>query len=326
MDSPWRRVAAATWIVRGDESRRRRGGYSFETGARLRYATERRLDFGLKGLVETEEALLKKGYAFDVLRDFHDEGAAVAEFAKSKACAHVVCDFSPLRDAKAGVASLQAALPAGVGASLIDAHNVVPVWVASDKQEVGARTLRKKINDKLGRYLKEIPALPPQGKKPTASTVDWKPLIKACRAATDRTVKPAGWIKPGAAAAAAEVETFVSSGRLKRFAGSRNDPNVEAASHLSAYLNFGQLSAQRAALRVRAERSKYSESVASFLEEQIVRRELSDNFCHHQSQSFSCVDSPWSSRGAAAAATWIIRGDERPRRVYSVARLSGTTL
>jgi len=281
------------------------------------YATERRLDFGLKGLVETEEALLKKGYAFDVLRDFHDEGAAVAEFAKSKACAHVVCDFSPLRDAKAGVASLQAALPAGVGASLIDAHNVVPVWVASDKQEVGARTLRKKINDKLGRYLKEIPALPAQGKKPTASTVDWKPLIKACRAATDRTVKPAGWIKPGAAAAAAEVETFVSSGRLKRFAGSRNDPNVEAASHLSAYLNFGQLSAQRAALRVRAERSKYSESVASFLEEQIVRRELSDNFCHHQSQYDSLA-------GAAAWArdSLAVHESDKREHVYDEAALT----
>merc|ERR1711939_784360 len=31
------------------------------------------------------------------------------------------------------------------------------------------------------------------------------------------------------------------------------------------------------------ERSKHAESVASYLEEQIVRRELSDNFCHYQS-------------------------------------------
>merc|ERR1711924_446647 len=75
---------------------------------------------------------------------------------------------------------------------------------------------------------------------------------------------------------------FCGDGRLKRFAKHRNDPNVEAASHLSPYLNFGQLSCQRAALRVREERSKHAESVASYLEEQIVRRELSDNFCHYQ--------------------------------------------
>ena len=41
----------------------------------------------------------------------------------------------------------------------VDAHNVVPVWVASDKQEVGARTLRRKITDRLPEYLREIPKL-----------------------------------------------------------------------------------------------------------------------------------------------------------------------
>jgi deoxyribodipyrimidine photo-lyase len=27
----------------------------------------------------------------------------------------------------------------------VDAHNVVPVWVASDKREYGARTIRPKV-------------------------------------------------------------------------------------------------------------------------------------------------------------------------------------
>ena len=35
----------------------------------------------------------------------------------------------------------------------VDAHNVVPCWVASDKKEYGARTIRKKINSKLDTYL-----------------------------------------------------------------------------------------------------------------------------------------------------------------------------
>lgn len=34
----------------------------------------------------------------------------------------------------------------------MDAHNIVPVWVASPKQEVGARTLRKKIHDQFPEY------------------------------------------------------------------------------------------------------------------------------------------------------------------------------
>lgn len=61
----------------------------------------------------------------------------------------------------------------------VDAHNVVPVWVTSEKQEVGkfffftltslwtifssinftlgARTIRKKIHDKLDEFLTEFP-------------------------------------------------------------------------------------------------------------------------------------------------------------------------
>ena len=41
----------------------------------------------------------------------------------------------------------------------VDAHNVVPCWVASDKQEYGARTIRRKITDRLPEYLTEFPAV-----------------------------------------------------------------------------------------------------------------------------------------------------------------------
>ena len=44
---------------------------------------------------------------------------------------------------------------------------------------------------------------------------------------------------------------------------------------------LGQISTQRAALRVREFRGKFSDSVAGFLEEMIVRRELGDNFCFY---------------------------------------------
>jgi hypothetical protein len=35
----------------------------------------------------------------------------------------------------------------------VDAHNIVPCWVASDKREYGARTIRRKITDKLPEFL-----------------------------------------------------------------------------------------------------------------------------------------------------------------------------
>lgn len=39
----------------------------------------------------------------------------------------------------------------------VDAHNVVPCWEASDKQDYSARIIRPKINSKLDEYLTEFP-------------------------------------------------------------------------------------------------------------------------------------------------------------------------
>lgn len=39
----------------------------------------------------------------------------------------------------------------------VDAHNVVPVWMASPKREVGARTLRSKIHNVFGGYCTIFP-------------------------------------------------------------------------------------------------------------------------------------------------------------------------
>jgi deoxyribodipyrimidine photo-lyase len=43
----------------------------------------------------------------------------------------------------------------------------------------------------------------------------------------------------------------------------------------------GQISNQRTILKVREYRGKYKESVESFIEESVVRRELSENFCYY---------------------------------------------
>jgi deoxyribodipyrimidine photo-lyase len=42
----------------------------------------------------------------------------------------------------------------------VDAHNIVPCWVASDKREYGARTIRRKITDKLPEFLEVSHSLP----------------------------------------------------------------------------------------------------------------------------------------------------------------------
>ena len=56
---------------------------------------------------------------------------------------------SPLREAVKELEVLKEELEAGVPVYLVDAHNIVPAWVASDKEEIGARTLRPKIHNVL---------------------------------------------------------------------------------------------------------------------------------------------------------------------------------
>ena len=47
--------------------------------------------------------------------------------------------------------------PCDVPVHEVDAHNVVPAWEASDKQEYAARTIRRKINGRLDEFLTEFP-------------------------------------------------------------------------------------------------------------------------------------------------------------------------
>jgi deoxyribodipyrimidine photo-lyase len=78
----------------------------------------------------------------------------------------------------------------------------------------------------------------------------------------------------------AAFEDFISSGRLKLFADKRNDPNIKACSDLSPYFHFGHISVQRVVYELKS-RKMGGASVDSFIEEAVVRRELSDNFCYY---------------------------------------------
>jgi deoxyribodipyrimidine photo-lyase len=86
-------------------------------------------------------------------------------------------------------------------------------------------------------------------------------------------------LKSGQGAALERLRDFISS-RLTGYAKRRNDPNLDGQSGLSPYLHFGMASAQRIALEVRASTAPEVDK-RSFLEELIVRRELSDNFCYY---------------------------------------------
>lgn len=73
----------------------------------------------------------------------------------------LVTDFSPLREVQKCKQEICKAVSDFVTIHEVDAHNVVPIWAASEKLEYSARTIRSKINIKLPEYLVEFPKLQP---------------------------------------------------------------------------------------------------------------------------------------------------------------------
>ncbi|CAI5991874.1 unnamed protein product [Closterium sp. NIES-65] len=223
------------------------------------------------------------------------------------------------REGTAGRDELWDAQVGLTGVHEVDAHNVVPIWAASDKLEYAARTIRTKIHRKLPEYLVEYPQLEPgctvewTGEKP--SPVDWDSLIAAVIRAGPE-VPEVDWIVAGEAAAAAGLKTFLDK-RLRGYDSGRNDPSKgpTTLSGLSPWLHYGQVAPQRCALEARKLRKQHSKAVDAFLEELVVRRELADNYCFHQ----PLYDSLGGAWGWAQQSLDAHRADKR-EFVYTAAQ------
>lgn len=237
-------------------------------------ATDRQHAFMLRGLVEVAKLLRLKGIPFDIL-----EGSPVDRlpaFLERVDANCLVTDFSPLKIKDTWLAAI---LP-GVNCPVdeVDAHNIVPCWIASHKQEFSARFFRPRIKRWLPEFLTEFPALAPQeGVDGIRAGRDAEEVLAAHleRMARQEVL----WADPGEMAARRMLDGFIA-GKLASYAEGKNDPVHDVTSNISPYLHFGQIAAQRVAIEVdKAKAAGAGREV--FLEEFIVRRELSDNFCHY---------------------------------------------
>ena len=274
----------------------------------------RRAAFALEGLRELERDLRAKGIVMDA-RSRDDAAQGVLECAHEANAKVVVCDFTPLREGRSARERLAAELTRMNCAMIeVDAHNVVPAWVVSDKQEYAARTIRPKIKRALDEFLTE-----PVGDVDEAMTtssaaapmIDWDAYLATARRDGAHVPEIKDWIIPGERAALAALcgpdkEAFLPK-RLATYA-ERNKPTAPlAVSRLSPYLNFGHLSPRRAAweaAKLRGQNDVLDEAIDSYLEELIVRRELSDNFCLHNPRYDSLEGaSAWAQESLQAHAS-----------------------
>lgn len=237
-------------------------------------ATIRQYGFMLKGLQEVESELRRYNIPFSLMKGKPE--LEIPKFIKKYNSSVLVSDFDPLRIKR--IWKREVAKKIEIPFYEVDAHNIVPCLIASNKTEFGAYTIRPKIHKLLPEFLDEFPSISKMKKieSLTSDRIDWDKVTASLK--INREVKEVDWIKPGESAAANSLKNFLDK-RFERYSEDRNDPNKNALSNLSPYLHFGQISAQRVALTVQQFYQK-NPSAESFLEELIVRRELSDNFCY----------------------------------------------
>lgn len=236
-------------------------------------ATIRQYGFMLRGLEEVEDEFKKLNINFSLL--LGDPVEVVADFANKHKAGALVTDFDPLRIKQ----QWQKEVSKKISCIFfdVDAHNIVPCRTASTKQEFGAYTIRPKINRVLSKYLVPFPSVKKQDIFVKFDKNDWKAARESLR--VDFEVREVTWCLPGEKAGKQALKDFVEN-RISNYSEKRNDPNENAQSNLSPYLHFGNLGAQRVALEI-MKRGSGSKNAQDFLEELIVRKELSDNFCFY---------------------------------------------
>ncbi|MGY2893373.1 deoxyribodipyrimidine photo-lyase [Deinococcus sp. UYEF24] len=247
-------------------------------------ANARHYRFLLEGLRDAHEGLKTRKLPLLVgLTGKH--GPAEAALALAPDAALIVTERAVLRHLREWREWLAGELEyhhQGLPLAQIESELVVPLQITSVKQEYAARTIRPRIHRALEKYLVE------EGEEQPAHTLKDLPKPTGLKwLDADRLADPsalissfgvegvaAGVEEGGEKAAQAQLQAFLK--RLDHYDADRNDPTIDGSSRLSAYLHYGHISALQIALAVQEHGGP---GAPAYLEELIVRRELSFNLC-----------------------------------------------
>ena len=231
--------------------------------------------FLLKGLVDTIKELEKYKIPFHIRRG--DAISSIKKYISKANTGYLITDFSPLRVYKNRVAKLASAI--NIPFEIIDAHNIIPTWTVSEKQEFAAHTLRRKIHLLLDEFMHPIPKIIPHPFLDKKNEYEqFKPNVILKNLRIDNSVQEISWLKPGEQNGIMVLQSFIRD-RFDISGELRNNPTKNNLSNLSPYIHFGQISAQYIANEIN--NLEDSDGKNNFLEQLIVRRELAENFCFY---------------------------------------------
>lgn len=236
-------------------------------------ANERSYQFLLEGLIQVESELNERNLPLII----RQENPSMCAINLAEDCALMIVD----RDYQRLQREWRSKVAKSVRCPVIQVESnvVVPVETASPKEEYSAGTFRPKIRKHLERFLKPLvksdPAFSLKDEIPSIQLKNGRRVLDELE--IDKSVKAVNWIKGGAREAKKSLSKFISE-KLDQFGDLRNDPSENYLSSMSPYLHFGQISPLEIALQVLE-----TESIGAglFLEELVVRRELSMNFVYY---------------------------------------------
>jgi len=156
----------------------------------------------------------------------------------------------------------------------VETETICPVKLVSNKEEYSAATFRPKINRLIDEYLFIIETITPKiridcSEYEEISDYDIDNILMNA----DCSVPESSFFLPGESEAVKRLNYFLDN-NLKKYPELRSDPSVDCQSNLSPYLHFCQISP----LKIAIEAIKTGIDSSKFLDELIVRRELSFNF------------------------------------------------
>ncbi len=287
------------------------------------HASDRLHTFMMEGIADRKKALAAKGirYAFLLVDSLQDATKATAKLVRDAAVL-VTEDFPCFIIPKMNRAMADAA---PVLTLAVDGNGLIPMALLP-KEEYAARTIRPKIRRLLPDFL-EMPKMPAVHVKQPELPLDCDETLVAdagiaklvARCAIDHSVGASPVYHGGEAAAQKRLRHFVKA-ILPQYDESRNKPEIDGASRLSAYLHFGFLATHQIYEAVlEADAPKAAKD--AYLEELIVRRELSYNFTRHNPHYDSLDALPdWAKRTMAKHA-----GDKRYKLFTARQIEDGTT-
>ena len=246
----------------------------FQYFGKFKEANIRQYSFLIKGLLELSNDLKLLNIDFYLIQGRAKH--SILKIINDNSIGALFVDYNPLKSYKRKIHNVVNRV--SIPVYQVDAHNIIPVWVTSQKKEFAAYTIRKKIQNNLNTFLTDFPEIKrhPYG---SVSSLNFAYQEIIDKLDIDHGVKEVDWIEPGEDAALRKLATLNEV--LRGYSLLRNDPNKKALSNMSPYFHFGHISTQRVALEMKNSELD-SEDKKAFLEEMIVRRELSDNFCEYE--------------------------------------------